>query len=204
MAIQFKCVACDKPVEVDDPWAGRLVECPYCHETITAPRFGASGGPDPDPGRLGGPSDPPLATPSVAPTVPPHQPFAGFDGPPPVPAQPAGTRTLAIVALVLACLSLGAGLAAVIPISMQMVEELGPDPSEQELEAWQEQWMESPPSWLVPVGLGCMGSCGLWIAGLVCGLIAVFRPVGRGIAIAALVVLALPAVMLAFSMLLGL
>ena len=37
MAIQFMCSACSQPIEVDDEWASRLVACPYCRKTVTAP-----------------------------------------------------------------------------------------------------------------------------------------------------------------------
>jgi hypothetical protein len=37
MAIQFHCPGCRQPVEVDDEWAGKLVACPYCRRTVTAP-----------------------------------------------------------------------------------------------------------------------------------------------------------------------
>ncbi len=38
MAIRFQCAACSQPIEVDDEWAMRLVACPYCRRTVTAPR----------------------------------------------------------------------------------------------------------------------------------------------------------------------
>ncbi|MCA9250144.1 MAG: hypothetical protein KDA54_03340 [Phycisphaerales bacterium] len=39
MAIQFNCISCLKAIEVADEWANRLVECPYCGDTVTAPGF---------------------------------------------------------------------------------------------------------------------------------------------------------------------
>lgn len=38
MAIRFLCAGCSQPIEVDDEFAMRLVACPYCRRTITAPR----------------------------------------------------------------------------------------------------------------------------------------------------------------------
>ena len=37
MAIRFQCSACSQPIEVDEEWARKLVACPYCRKTITAP-----------------------------------------------------------------------------------------------------------------------------------------------------------------------
>lgn len=37
MAIQFQCVACRQPIEVDDEMADQAVTCPYCRKVVTAP-----------------------------------------------------------------------------------------------------------------------------------------------------------------------
>ena len=37
MSIQFHCPGCRQPIEVDREWAERLVACPYCRQTVTAP-----------------------------------------------------------------------------------------------------------------------------------------------------------------------
>jgi hypothetical protein len=37
MAIQFFCVACRQPIEVDDVMANQTVTCPYCRKVVTAP-----------------------------------------------------------------------------------------------------------------------------------------------------------------------
>ena len=37
MSIQFKCAKCSNPVEVDDPLAGQLATCPFCHTVIQVP-----------------------------------------------------------------------------------------------------------------------------------------------------------------------
>lgn len=37
MAIQFRCVGCNQPIEVDDDFANQQAECPYCHRVITVP-----------------------------------------------------------------------------------------------------------------------------------------------------------------------
>lgn len=45
-----------------------------------------------------------------------------------------------------------------------------------------------PPGWLLATGLGFTLVFAVWVAGLVCGIIAVRRPVGRGRAIASLAI----------------
>lgn len=37
MAIQFICVGCSQPIEVDDEFAGRSAACPYCRHVVTVP-----------------------------------------------------------------------------------------------------------------------------------------------------------------------
>lgn len=37
MAIQFQCVSCRQPIEVDDDLASKIIACPYCRKTMTAP-----------------------------------------------------------------------------------------------------------------------------------------------------------------------
>lgn len=37
MPIQFSCVGCGQPIEVDDANAGKAAQCPYCRRVITVP-----------------------------------------------------------------------------------------------------------------------------------------------------------------------
>lgn len=37
MPIQFRCPGCSQPIEVDDPFAGKAAQCPYCRRVITVP-----------------------------------------------------------------------------------------------------------------------------------------------------------------------
>lgn len=37
MAIQFSCVGCEQPIEVDDAFAGKNALCPYCRREVTVP-----------------------------------------------------------------------------------------------------------------------------------------------------------------------
>ncbi|MBI5865950.1 MAG: hypothetical protein HZB38_15885 [Planctomycetes bacterium] len=38
MAIQFRCAGCSQPIEVDDQYAGREAQCPYCRRVVTVPQ----------------------------------------------------------------------------------------------------------------------------------------------------------------------
>lgn len=76
MAIQFKCSSCGRAIEVDDEFAGREAQCPYCDAVISVPQRSA----------LDEPATPP---------PPPVQPIAGDeasftaapDEPPPPPSD---------------------------------------------------------------------------------------------------------------------
>ncbi|GMU83868.1 MAG: hypothetical protein AMXMBFR47_37380 [Planctomycetota bacterium] len=37
MAIQFACAGCRNPIEVDDVFAGKAAQCPYCNRVVTVP-----------------------------------------------------------------------------------------------------------------------------------------------------------------------
>ena len=188
MSIQFTCVSCGKAVEIDDEWALRLVECPYCHDTITAP------------GRST------LRAPQARPLMP-TEPTAHVSEMPYVVAggpvvRPGPVRNrMAVVALVLAC----ASLVVLFWLSMAMVDalasSLGPDATDEEVaeligdraamqEALQAMMQEEP--WAYRVGLGVTAGFGLWIGALVCSLVAMSRPGGRKMTIAALVIIAAP------------
>jgi hypothetical protein len=214
MAIQFDCVACGKRVEIDDAWGGRLVECPYCHDTITAPAYStvpmhpdapvapeepsntASIGPAPD---LPAPDphapDPHVESPwSATPTT------ATWAPPQNVPAN-RPTNKLAVVALVLACAAVLLGLASTIPIIGAVTRELGTNATAEQMNAYLEKAAESGAPWVVKSVLIMLGAFGLWVAGVVCGILAIRKPVWRGVSIAALVILGLPLAMVTLSLL---
>lgn len=195
MAIQFKCVSCSNTVEVDDAWGGRLVECPYCHETITAPAFAAS----PPAARPVGHSQPVAHTPTFEQRESYSAPQFGT---PPYPAYapPASTSNkVAVAALVLAITSLVIGFMSMLPVWGALSRDLGPDVTEQQAQAYVQKAAESGAPWVMKAVFGIMGSCGLWLAGLVCGIIGVCKPTKRWIAVVALVVLLLPMMLMLFS-----
>lgn len=188
MAIQFHCVACAKPIEIDDEWAGRLVECPYCHETITAPAFSMSS----SPGRARElrPADaadsggvvmrPPLAEAPV------------------VQAAPQRNR-LGVLALVVASVGVLLGGVACMGAAATMVQQLGPQLTPEQVNAFMEEAMKTSAPWFVKFSLAATASFGLWVVGVVCGLIAVLREPRRA-AVAALVVSALPLVFMVIGL----
>jgi uncharacterized protein (AIM24 family)/DNA-directed RNA polymerase subunit RPC12/RpoP len=46
MEINFTCLHCSNPVEIDDSAAGMEVECPHCEEPLIVPEAGAAANPD--------------------------------------------------------------------------------------------------------------------------------------------------------------
>ena len=67
MAIQFRCAGCSQPIEVDNQFAGKTAQCPYCQRIITVPVE----------------STLESNTPTLARPAP-----GGMSGPPPVPSVP--------------------------------------------------------------------------------------------------------------------
>ncbi len=209
MAIQFQCISCGKPMEVDDQWARQLVECPHCHDTVTAPAYssyqvaesvdagasinaGASGEHPPTLGETPGPmAAPPSSVPSWG--ASPHA----------ATARPAGSPTVAIVALVLASLSLVGMVATGAVLGQQMIAEGLVNQPPEEVQRAFEQAAEEGASWIGQVAILMLGSCVVWLAAVVLGLIGVLRPAGRGYAIAALVIAGLPMALMVVASVVG-
>lgn len=216
MAIRFQCPSCAQPIEVDDELASRLVACPYCRKTVTAPATST----------LSDPSQVPVAVP-LAPAGDAHGAYRTYTHPSDAPAGawPDGTHhyppppgasgnALAIVAFALACTTLLMFLSAGIILSnhsvefeefMKLVEEHGTTVAGQ-MKAWNE-FLErrggESPTWFFAFTALSFASMALSIVALVCGLVAVRRPQRRGFAIAALVVTGLYAVLMCGGMLAG-
>jgi len=187
MAIRFPCGACAQPIEVDDEWAMRQVACPYCHTTITAPSEST----------LGDPTSIPAATPlgppeAVATNVSSTQ----------IGGAPLKNRNhLAIVAAVLVGLSLVCFLgfasimsshAADVQRVMQRADELTKDGTGF-VGAIQRAWMEFyennggvPPDWMLGAIVFEFGGFFAWVVGLICAIIASFRPARKWLALSAL------------------
>ena len=178
MSIQFLCISCGSPIEVDDQWSHQLVECPYCHDTITAPAMSTY---DPNRAVTGASAAHPVDGMGME----------GGDHPYPMEVAPSrrGNR-LAIVALILACLSL-LGFVSSSILTYRTIEASGwaDLPPEELAEKFQQPDQAMV---LAPAAMAMLGSCGVWFGAMVCGLIAVIRPVGRGAAIAALLIVGMP------------
>lgn len=180
MSIQFLCVSCRKPIEVDDQWAMKVVECPYCHGQVTAPGASTYQG------------DQPIVAREVSSgSLPEYAPPTALG------AQPAQrSNVVAVVALLLVLLSLGmfVGSISMMVGKMLPVVEQGGSAAEQEaaLKKLLTEAAERQESWVITSGLVTLGGMVLWGVGVVCGLIGVTRPARRGFAIAALVLAVMP------------
>ena len=184
MAIRFQCAACGQPIEVDDDLAESVVGCPYCHKTVTAPVQSM----------LSQPSDMPVATP-LGPADALSQPAAHQEQ---SGAPPRG-NTLAVVAFAFACLLILlqlviAGIWARHGLEYEEftreLEKAGPEFSAT-LAAMNEYIDDhggTLPAWMIVFALLQITALGTCVASIVCSLIALRRPLRRGIAMAALAI----------------
>lgn len=193
MAIQFECMACHQPIEVDDEWAGKTVACPFCHSRVNAPAESQ-------------PFEP------VVPTASPVTPQASqlpqvsadpaFGQPAPALMQPARNR-LAIIAAALAGIMLislitmrsiqGAHIAELEKLNARMAALM--KDGKGMMQASQTAMMEfldanqgSVPAWMMAWYALMFFSGILWVATLVCALLGVRFPLHRRYAVGALVV----------------
>lgn len=174
-SIQFACRSCGKAIEVDADWAHRLVECPYCHDTVTAPGMSTA--------------TPPTARKVEAPAGWPDEPAAQEAHR----LSPAPTNRIAIVALLLAISS----WVALYAMGYLLFQHLPPPGNSQiTVEQYYEQKVQdaikAKEPWVLQLFLACVVTMGMWLAGLICGVVGLFRPVRRGVAVVALAILALP------------
>lgn len=187
MAIRFHCSQCGQAIEIDDEWAQREVACPYCEKTIRAPAAST----------IGQPSEMPTASPISEGQITPDS-VPGM-APPPVP--PASSNRLAVVSLVLGCAVLVqvvwagmilAGHSMEFEMVQERAEELRKEgmgqvqASQKALAEFYKDYGGMPPGWMIASGSLFLTSLLTWLATLICALIAVRRPVGRGFAVAAL------------------
>lgn len=193
MAIRFQCGSCDQPIEVDDEWASKVVACPYCHKTVTAPakstmrEFG-----------------------EIHTASPLHASTADAQTSSEAVAAP-NTVGLTAFVLALVLIALIVITARILSAHYLEIEELnqavaGAGDFSNVLEA-QREFLEAhggkPPGWLLAL-MAFYLLAGLdWIAVLVCGIIGVRRVHRRGMAIFALVVAGLFPMMFCCSGLLG-
>ncbi len=182
MAIRFRCSACAQPIEIDDEWASKTVACPYCRKTITAPFESTLTDLD----RV------PTATPMVRETSADSPEVASA----PAVSAAVGPNRLAVVALILALLSVALLLTAQMvlaahPAELKELEEaMNAVATFTEKMDAQQNFFDTHPeaiSWMVVSFMGIFGSGTAGLAAIVCGVIGVRRIRRRGLAIAALV-----------------
>lgn len=184
MAIRFQCAACGQPIEVDDDLAESVVGCPYCHKTVTAPVQSM----------LSQPSDMPVATP-LGPADSLSQPTALQEQ---SGAPPRG-NTLAVVGFSLACLLIlvqvvSFGIAArhgpEFEEFVREVDNAGPEYSDK-LSAVKDFMSRSGgsfPGWMIGFVLFQLAALMLCVSSIICSVVALRRPLRRGMAMAGLAI----------------
>ncbi len=185
MAIQFPCPSCHKQIEIDGEWAGRTVECPYCQAAVPAPSAPAS-----DTG------DRVMARPIA------ESPQYGFAEP--YSEKPTG-NPIAVVALVLALI----GTALIVAMSLVAQAKLaamfppGATPTPEQLQEAMKSAMQKGDMGLAVASLGMLAGGLVALAGFVCAIVALTRPVRRGIAIAALLIAIAPVLLVLAQLVAG-
>ena len=159
MVIQFQCLHCHQPIEIDDEVGGRPAKCPYCQSIIIAPIRSTLGEQD---FRSSPPTDPP--------------PF------PPVPTRPRGLPAtgghprLATAGLIFSLLSLTLFWGWNLIVSW-VLRGIGPNATAEEIQrAYWEAWNQ--PDLLASLLLGCgvaLLSLACWITGLVMCIVSLVR-----------------------------
>jgi hypothetical protein len=180
MAIRFQCPACSQPIEVDDPWAGKAVICPYCRKTVTAPQEST----------LRDFSEIPVAAPVGGRFAPPPPPVFGTEA-----VLEQATNPPAVAAIVLACLVvvlMFVSLLIVQPDSLELLELQKAARESKSLFEATERFLDSRggavPVWFVAAGLVQMAAMGLLLAGIVFGVLGLRRLHQRHLAVIALVI----------------
>lgn len=182
MTIRFQCGSCSQPIEVDDEWSSKPVACPYCRKTVTAPMEST----------LGDPAQFQAATPIAANAV---EVGAGLLQPEAVPVRQQ-RNVIAIVALCLAVLSLGLLFAVRLVLAGHVTELEGLERATSSVASAERtkiymEFMEANPDamgWMVLMGMLILGWLASNLAAIICAIIAIRRPVRRGIAMAALAI----------------
>jgi hypothetical protein len=186
MAIQFSCVSCGQLIEIDDEWALRLVECPYCHDTVTAPSASSV--------RSGGEgSSAQWATPSSA--------VEDGAGVAVEVAEP--QNKMAIVALVLGGAAMGLLVWMMVEVQRALVGRVGPETTMPEFIEIYEEAIAAGEPWVQRLAWGSMGWFALWLSSLVCSIVAVARPGRRAMAVCALLLALAPASLFVLGMIAG-
>ncbi len=175
MAIRFQCASCNQPIEVDDEWASRLVSCPFCSKTITAPAQSTLVE-----------TAIPAARPQGSMAAAPHAAPTSGGGVAVAAALLAGALLLCLVGI----MTLAAANRAELE-EFQALAAKATDFNEQ-MKLSQEFVMRDGgmPGWIMGLYALAMAGGVFWLAAVICGIIAVLRPARRQFALGALIVCA--------------
>ncbi|MCG3130599.1 MAG: hypothetical protein FLDDKLPJ_01364 [Phycisphaerae bacterium] len=195
MAIRFLCPSCRQPIETDDVWAEKLVACPFCRTTVTAPALSTLGTVETVTGVPG-------ARPAWSPDASWSNADTGAPGPPQFVAdgdsarKDAGARRLATLAIVLAGLSIVAFTAMSLIIAPHREELFAFTKDFQDggsfMQAQKEMMndlMNRPggiPGWYVGSSVAMWLGALLWAPALILALLGMRRAAARSRAITAL------------------
>jgi hypothetical protein len=175
MTIQFQCPACEQPIEVDAEWASRLVACPYCHKTVTAP------------------ADSTLAPGMATPTASPLSTSPGSPATVELLQRPGATRTnpFAPWALGLSGLSLLAFVCLSMYTAAKMLDLVGPGATPEEVQKamWEHIQSSGMTGWVSVMAVGFMAAFALWLTAVLVSILALTRyPARRKMSVAAIVI----------------
>ncbi|NOX58574.1 MAG: DUF1178 family protein [Planctomycetes bacterium] len=175
MAIQFHCVSCEKAIEVADEWACRLVECPYCGDTITAPglshpamQAGSStpatdsfAAPSDDVSIYGDRSDEMLGGEATL-----HE------------GQPQARKSfdwLALTALALGVVAFAIFLVFAFGLFGELVERIGTEPTPEEIQKVITDAIANDEMWVMKLSLQIVAALGVWLVSFVLAVVAFIR-----------------------------
>ena len=183
MPVRFQCPSCTQPIEVDDPWAGKLVGCPYCRSTVTAPQQSTLSEPD--------------IVPTAAPLRPPMPAAADPHGAV-LAYAPEGNRFAFIAALLCGLVLLLILLSLAIQSAHYMeLEELQKELSKagsdfaaqfEAAQRFMRQQQRDGVGWLITLGIVEMMTLAGVLTALIFGLLGLTRPARRGLTVFAITV----------------
>lgn len=178
MVIRFLCPSCTQPIEIDAEWGGKLVACPYCRHSVTAPQ---------------------TSTLPEFEAVPAAQPAAttcrGWGSAPavsgPLPEQ--STRILGLAAVMVAVLALVSGIVLAVVLAQhgkEFAQLSNPTRSFAENQREMMNYFQSRyggfPGWAIVAGLAELGGAIFLLTAVVLGILALRGSDGRKLGIIAL------------------
>lgn len=173
MNVQFLCPGCNQPLEVDQEWASKPVACPYCRKTVMVPANSTF-----HPATVG-PQASPLTPPEYGPTDSPA-----------AQATPSKPSALAQWALALSVAAFGLWLVFGFTTAPKILELTGSEnPTPQDVQRVLLEQVESgSPDWMLLASFTVLASMAAWVAGLVCGIVALTQPPRPRLAVIALAI----------------